>query len=169
MKHLRLIFASLPLLLLLGCYGYGSSDDVVLTDLPPKHYEPVVMGREQFEAAVHMMPAQEITKAGKIYIKDNFLFINDVNKGFHVFNYSDPANPVPLGFLNIPGATDLAIRENVIFINQATDLVTILFDDGANTITVTNRNRDVFPAIQSPTGTLGQVAENEVIIGWEEI
>lgn len=169
MKHLRLIFAGLPLLLLAGCYGYGDGDDVVLTDPAPQQYNAVVMGRTEFEEAVHMMPAKPITKAGKIYIKDDYLFINDVNKGFHVFNYTDPLNPIPLGFLNIPGSTDLAMSDNVMYINQATDLVTMLFQDVGNTVIVTKRNRDVFPALQSPNGTVGQVADNEVVIGWEEI
>ncbi|AWH85231.1 hypothetical protein HYN59_08915 [Flavobacterium album] len=155
--------------MLAGCYGYGSGDDVVLTDPPPASYQAVVMDRGEFEAAVHMMPVQPITKAGKIYIKDNFLFINDVNKGFHVFNYTDPLNPMPLGFLNIPGATDLAMSDNVMYVNQATDLVTMQFQDVGNTVIVTKRNKDVFPVLLSPNGTVGQVADNEVVIGWDEI
>jgi hypothetical protein len=36
--------------------------------------------------------AQPIIKSGKIYIKDDLMFINDVNKGFHVYDYTDPKN-----------------------------------------------------------------------------
>ncbi len=168
MKDLRLVFAMLPLFLLAGCWGMDPDDDVITE--PVQQYEAVVMERDEFENAVQMMPPQAITKAGKIYIKDNFLFINDVNKGFHVYNYTDPANPVPLGFLNIPGSTDVAVRDNIMYINQATDLVTVLYNNGSNTITVVKRNRDVFPEMVSPNGWIEQqVAENEVIIGWEQI
>ncbi len=168
MKHLRLMIAMLALFVLAGCEGYGDPDNVVLTDPAPQQFEPVVMDRDEFEAAVQMMPAQAIEKAGKIYIKNGLLFINDVHKGFHVYNYTDPTNPVPIGFINIPGSTDLAMRAHVIYINQATDLVVMSYsEDGA--ITFGGRNRDVFPTMPSPDGTVDDVADDEVIIGWEVI
>jgi len=169
MKNLRLIFAGLPLLLLAGCWGYGSSDDVVLTNEPPAQYEAVIMDRDSFEDAVKVQPQQTMVKAGKIYIKDQLLFINDVNRGFHIYNYSDPMHPVYRGFLNAPGATDLAMRDDVIYLNQATDLVTMIFEPVGTFVTVTKRNRDVFPPIVSPNGNLLNVADNEVVIGWQEL
>ncbi|MCW4470522.1 hypothetical protein OGH69_16240 [Flavobacterium sp. MFBS3-15] len=168
MKHLRLMLAGLPVLLLAGCEGYGDPDNVVLTTPPPQQFEPIVMNRDEFEAAVQVMPEQAITKAGKIYIKNGLLFINDVRKGFHVYNYTDPANPVPMGFINIPGSTDLAMRAHVIYINQATDLVVMSYSEDG-TITLVGRNRDVFPSMPSPDGTIDNVADDEVIIGWEQI
>lgn len=168
MKLLRLMLAGLPMLLLAGCEGYGNPDNVVFTEEPPQHYEPIVMDRDAFEAAVEVLPAQGITKAGKIYIKNGLLFINDVKKGFHVYNYSDPANPVPLGFINIPGSTDLAMRAHVIYINQATDLVVMSYSEDG-TIELNGRTRNVFPAMPAPDGTTDTVADDEVIIGWEVI
>ncbi|WP_294818974.1 hypothetical protein [uncultured Flavobacterium sp.] len=169
MKYLQLLCCALVLSALAGCEGYGDPDNIVLTVPPPEEYEAITMERSEFEAAVQMMPAQAIVKAGKIYIKDGFLFLNDVNRGFHIYDYSDPASPVALGFLAIPGATDLAMRDNVLLINQATDLVTLLFDAGANNITVMHRNADVFPAMPSPNGSFEDVADNEIIVGWETI
>jgi len=169
MKQFRLLLFGLPIVLLAGCEGYGDGDNVVLTDLPPQQYEPITMDRNEFEAAVQMMPAQAIEKAGKIYIKDGYLFVNDVHKGFHIYDYSNPVDPVPLGFINVPGATDLAVRDNIVYINQATDLVTMQFDTGANAMTLLNRNENVFPSMTSPDGSSENVANDEVIIGWELI
>jgi len=167
MKHLRL-FALLPLLLLVGCWNFGSNENDVVGE-PASLYQAVTMDREAFENAVQIMPPQPVIKSGKIYINGNLLFVNDVNKGFHIYNYADAANPVAIGFLNIPGATDLAMRNTVLFINQATDLVTILYNAGNNTITVTKRNKNVFPQKVAPMGGWEEVSENEIIVDWEAI
>ncbi|OOV18741.1 hypothetical protein [Flavobacterium sp. LM4] len=95
------------------------------------------------------------------------MFINDVNKGFHVYDYSDPKNPVRLQFIKAPGATDLAIIDDVIYINQAVDLVTIKYNSATKKIDITNRNKNVFPQKKSPNGFSGNPRENEIIIDWK--
>ena len=94
------------------------------------------------------------------------MFVNDVNKGFHIYDYSNPKNPIRTNFINVPGATDLAIKGNTIYINQAVDLVTATFNPATKIFTVTNRNRNVFPQKQAPNGFQGYTKENEIIIDW---
>lgn len=162
MQHLKLVFFALPLVLLSGCFGFGSDVN------PPnaQNYEPVIMSRAAFENSVQLLPVQNSTKTGKIYVKEQFLFINEVNKGFHVYNYSDPANPVPIAFIQLLGATDLAVRGHTIFINQAVDLVTLVYNPNANTIAVTHRNPNVFPQKNAPDNSYTAIAPNEIIIDW---
>ena len=160
MKNLYLTFCLMPLLLLQSCIYYNSPE--------PNPHTAVIMQRAEFEAAVQAMPQQEMFKSGKIYIKDNFMFINDVNKGFHVFDYSNAENPIKLGFINIPGATDLAVRNNVIYINQATDLVSISYNPIANTLSVLHRNESVFPQKLSPYGFQADTDADEIVIDWTE-
>lgn len=159
MKHFKFFFFS-AFLLLVGCVG--TEDDF----LAAQNYEAVILNRNAFENSVQALPPQSIIKSGKIYVKDQFLFINEVNKGFHVFNYSNPQNPEPVGFIQILGATDLAVRNNTIYINQAVDLVTLNYNAGTNSITVTKRNRDVFPQKVSPSGEYGIINNGEIIIDW---
>ncbi|MFN3639756.1 MAG: hypothetical protein ACK4UK_02455, partial [Flavobacterium sp.] len=52
----------------------GGSDDDINFNGNNTNFEAVVMEREAFEASFEMLPPQTISKAGKIYIKDNFLF-----------------------------------------------------------------------------------------------
>jgi hypothetical protein len=40
--------------------------------------------------------AQPIIKSGKSAIVDDLMFINDVNKGFHKHDYTDPKKPIRL-------------------------------------------------------------------------
>lgn len=162
MKHFKLLLVP-ALLLLTACVGSVDDDRAVF---PSQNYQAVILDRATFENSVEAMPAQSIVKSGKIYVKDQFLFINEVNKGFHVFDYQNPQNPQPLGFIQILGATDLAVRDNNIYINQAVDLVTLTYNPADNSLTVTKRNKNVFPQKVSPSGQYGVINPNEIIIDW---
>jgi len=131
-----------------------------------QQYKPVIVDRSQLENSISFQNAQPVFKSGKIYIKDNLMFVNDVNKGFHVYDYSNPKSPVRTNFINVPGATDLAIRDNTIYINQAVDLVTATYNITTKKFTVTNRNKNVFPQKQAPNGQSEYTKDNQVIIDW---
>ncbi|MFY0483560.1 hypothetical protein ACI6PS_13260 [Flavobacterium sp. PLA-1-15] len=151
-----------------GCFGPQSNDDDFVNNEPIVNqlFEPIIVTRAEFESSVATLPPQNIVKSGKIYIHENLMFINDVNKGFHVYNYSNPQDPIKIAFIKIPGATDLAIRNNSIYINQAVDLVTFAYNSESNTISITNRNRNVFPQKNPPTGVPAYPEEDEIIIDW---
>jgi len=163
MKHLKLLTILILPLLLTGCWGYNNSDDD-LVFVEPVNYTPVTMTRQAMEASVELMAPTSVVKSGKIYIKDNLLFVNDVNRGFHIYKYNDPSNPVEIAFLQAAGATDLAMRGTTLYINQATDLLTLVYDN--NTIYFIKRNMNVFPQKTAPDGSLGYAADNEIITDW---
>jgi hypothetical protein len=134
---------------------------------PVEQLKPILLDRTTFENSVKTLPTQSIIKSGKIYIKDNLMFVNDSNKGFHVYNYTNPETPVKIGFIQILGATDLAIRDNIIYINQAIDLVTLSYNATNNSIQLLHRNKNVFPQKISPTGSISYEAnENKIVIDW---
>ncbi|MDD2986778.1 hypothetical protein [Flavobacterium sp.] len=132
----------------------------------PPSYNAEIMEREAFENSIQLLPARSVIKSGKIYVKDDYAFINEVNEGFHIFNYSNPENPIPISFLKVPGATDLSIRNNVFYINQAVDLVTLAYQPTSNTYQFLYRNRNMFPQKQSPGGDYTPLTENQIIINW---
>lgn len=158
----------IPFLLLLipifsGCFfcdGCGQGEPM------PDPYTPVILDRTAFENSVQSLPIQNVIKSGKIYIKDNLMFINEVNKGFHVYNYSDPENPIRIGFIQILGATDLAIRDDKVYINQAVDLVTLEYNSSNNSIVIKHRNKNVFPQKPSPNGSIASTNENQIVVDW---
>jgi hypothetical protein len=72
-------------------------------------------------------------------------------------NLSDP-------FYKAPGATDLAIKGNTVYINQAVDLVTATFDPATKNFGLLE-TKNVFPQKQAqmvpwPTN------QDEIIIDW---
>lgn len=149
-------------IMLVSCWG--RVDDNMPLD--KSNYKAVVMKRADFENAVGTLHPKNIIESGKIYIFENFLFITEVNDGFHVFNYQDPTNPIPVKYIKAPGATDLAIRNGVLYINQATDLITLKYNAQTTTFDFMYRNLNVFPQKVSPDGYYEDINSNEVVVNW---
>ena len=45
----------------------------------------------------------DLENPGKIYYKDNYIFIVEELKGIHVYDNTDPSSPVKKAFVNLPG------------------------------------------------------------------
>jgi hypothetical protein len=82
-------------------------------------------------------------KTGKFYFYNNFIFINEKNKGIHIINNEDPQSPQNIAFINIPGNIDMAVRDNILFADNYVDLLTIDIND-INNPTILCRDEDVF-------------------------
>lgn len=70
-----------------------------------------------------------LKNVGKIYIKDNLLFINEKGLGVHVFDNSDPSDPSPLKYIEIPGNVDIAIKGNYMYADMGSGLATLDISD----------------------------------------
>lgn len=86
---------------------------------------PVYMSYSDLRSAVKITTARELNKPGKIYFKDNYIFINEKMEGVHVYDVSDPKNPQNKGFIEIPGNVDIAIKDNILYADSYVDLVAI--------------------------------------------
>lgn len=148
------------------CPPFGDCGDDFIE--PISKYEPVFLERSQFESSVALKNSLAIGISGKIYVKDDLLFINELFKGFHVYDNSDPTNPKSIKFLAVPGATDMAIRNNMIYINQATDLIAISYNYDNTSAALTKRIPNTFPTLRSPDGyDAYDIPENSVVIDWK--
>ena len=116
-----------------------------IADVPPAYYErytPVFMSRETLENSVmYIAGSREMIRTGKIYYRRPYIFVNERYKGVHVINNSDPVHPVNEGFILAPGCIDMAVKGNILYLDNAVDLVS--FDLDAHQ--VTKRIRNVFP------------------------
>ncbi|TXD52411.1 MULTISPECIES: hypothetical protein [unclassified Polaribacter] len=158
------------LIVLICCFSLSScffnwEDNTTTVDPVFSRYDPVVLTVAALENSIEIQDKKEVTEASKIYIIHDFIFINDKRTGFHIFDNSDPSNPIKKKFLKAPGATDIAIRNNVLYINQATDLVVLTFDFTAFTTIVSKRVKNVFPELRSPDGE-SFYEEDKVVVNW---
>jgi len=86
---------------------------------------PVYLSYIDVRSAVKMTTEREMNNPGKIYFKDQYIFINEKMEGVHVYDVSDPANPQNKGFIEIPGNVDIAIKDNILYADSYVDLVSI--------------------------------------------
>ncbi len=107
---------------------------------------PVYMGFNEFRSSFSITEPREISFPGKIYFKDNFLFVNEIGKGIHVIDNSNPANPRKVGFYDIVGNVDMAIRGNILFADSFIDLVAIDISKIDKPVEI-SRIENVFPEI----------------------
>lgn len=159
------LFLLISLISLQSCIHW-EDDDVVYES----NYNPIVQTREVFENSIELQSARPVSNAGKIYVKDQFLFINEKEEGFHIYNNQDPENPEAVSFLKVPGATDLAIRGNTIFVHHYVDLLSIELNLITNEILTMTRTPDVFPQLNSPDGfeaAYFDVSADKIIVGYE--
>ena len=129
--------------ILQSCFFLKNDDDEVIAF--SSVYEPVNLSRTELDNAIQLKPAKTIVNSGKIYVANDLLLVGEKREGFHIFDNSDPQNPTKLRFLEVLGATDVAIRDRTLYLNQATDLVAIQFDLIEETVQVTKRVANTFP------------------------
>ncbi len=125
--------------------------------------EPVYMSYKDFREAVKSESLHTLVNPGKIYYKDNYLYINELMKGIHVYNNTNPASPQYAGFITIPGNVDMVIRGNIMYADSYIDLVAIDITNPASSKEVA-RLKGVFPySVPSydPTYRVGVIDDPE--------
>jgi hypothetical protein len=115
-----LVFLSLALLLA-GCVTSSSEDPEANNESGLK---PVYIALDSVRK-IRFLPARPTTKAGKIYAYGNLLFQNEVSKGIHVVDNSNPDAPKKVGFYQVPLSTEISIRQGFLYTNNGADLVVI--------------------------------------------
>lgn len=142
MKKLLGITATIAILtaLLTGCF------DKTTERITYEANVPVYMSFTEFRNSFQKSDPVEITKPGKMYFKDNFLFVNEVGKGIHVIDNSNPATPEKVVFYEIMGNVDMAISGNILFADSYIDLVSIDISDINNPKEV-GRLLNIFPEV----------------------
>ncbi|MGE5107459.1 MAG: LVIVD repeat-containing protein [Sphingobacteriales bacterium] len=129
-------------------------------------YEPVYKTKSEVLSEIKSSTPSAIKNPGKIYFYGNYIFLNEVNKGIHIIDNSNPSSPVIKAFINVPGNVDIAVRGNTLYADLFTDMVVI---DIANPLNATLKKviPRVFPERVYANGTF--VADsNKVIVDWVE-
>jgi hypothetical protein len=158
-----LLTVTLILFLLPGCF----KDHITRTYVVSR---PVYASKVTVLASINGDASQPIVQTGKIYIKDKFIFLNDIDKGIHIFDNSDPSHPVQTAFLNIPGNEDIAVKGNILYADMYGDLLAIDITD-LHHVQVMNTVRSVFRNQAYFNGRLtilngNFVDSSQVITGW---
>lgn len=165
MKNYSLAFRSTILLLTLIAFN-GCVKDTCKKMYSYSFYKPVYKTTAEVKANIKSNAPKKIDNAGKIYIKGQYIFLNEVDKGIHVIDNSNPSAPVNTAFIDIPGNVDLAVKGNTLYADLYTDLVTIDISDPLHIVTK-KYNEGVFPYRAYSNGFYGDTSK--VIVEWVKI
>lgn len=131
---------------------------------------PIYMSYEDLRSSIKQVEYQDLVKPGKMYFKDDYIFIIEQMKGIHVIDNSNPTSPQKVSFIEIPGTVDIAIKGQILYTDSYVDLVALDLSD-LNNIKEVSRSEDVLPYILPPYDEDYPVAKLDedkgVVIGWE--
>jgi len=127
-------------------------------------YKPVYKARAEVRANIKNNPSINVSEAGKMFVLGNYIFLNEVDKGIHVIDNSNPAAPINKYFINIPGNVDVAVKGNILYADMYSDLVALDISD-PNNIRLSNVVENVFSQRQFAGGFVAD--QTMMIVDWE--
>lgn len=166
MKYAILLLS--VVLLATGCIESGFSPDFEQESV--LGYRPIYANRDTLH--IDLLPPREIGTAGKIYSYGDFLLVNEVGQGVHLYDNSNPKAPTMLRFISIPGNVDVAMKSGILYADSYNDLLAL--EVLSDTVKLLKRLPDVmgfsgeFPAENNVYFECVEEGKGSVI-GWERV
>ena len=158
-------------LVIVGCFFVSCSSD----DQQYEYYtvaKPITLTVEELRASVAILPAQNITESGKIYAYQQYIFVNDKDKGVHIIDNRNPLQPSRINFLKIPLNRDISIKGNYLYADSGMDLVVFNIAE-INNIQMVGRVENVlvnfveYPEEAQLFNWDDYDFQNDIIVDWE--
>ncbi len=166
----------LVLVVVLSFFSCDDEDDGPYADYQVAR--PILMNAIAFKAeAVAIEEPTSIVSSGKIYAYKDYIFVNDVDRGFHVINNQNPSSPKSIAFIKLEGNNDISIKDDKLFADSYGDLV--IFDISVITdIKISSRmvnaiyNNDIWLVnMDFPEADMYDYSNidynKDIVIGWE--
>lgn len=138
------------------------------SDTAPYYYNyvPWFMKRADLKNSVfYSAGGRDMQEPGKIWVLGDKIFVNEKYKGVHIIDNTDPSSPERVGFIVAPGCIDMAVKDDIIYVDNAIDLVA--FDMVRNK--ETGRIPNYFPELRSPEGYSAYPPSDMVVVGWKKV
>ena len=106
-------------------------------------WKPVYSADPSLKNIYYQQGAHPNYNPGNIYVFKEWILQSDIGKGVHIIDKSDPQNAKKIGFIRIPGNTDVSLKGNVMYANNYWDMVALDISDIQH-ITELSRERNAF-------------------------
>ena len=170
MKNIYGVFLGL-MTLFLGCQPVNSDEVPKGPPFDNTAYRPVYATQEAL-TRIETQPPRPLRKPGKIYVRDNYLFVNELGEGIHIINNTDPARPQKIAFLSILANYDLAVKGNYLYADNGRDLVVFDIENPASVKTVKRIEKAIpqydFPPYQNIYFECVDTKKGTVV-SWEKV
>jgi hypothetical protein len=110
-----------------------------------RYFIPIYKTMAEVRANIKSNAPRALEYPGKIYVRGQYIFLNEINRGIHVIDNSNPSQPRNIAFIDIPGNIDIAVKGNTLYADLYTDLVTLDISNPLN-VAVTKITNKVFAA-----------------------
>ncbi|MBL7742735.1 MAG: hypothetical protein JNN00_04585, partial [Chitinophagaceae bacterium] len=130
------------------------------------YYEPVYRTKNEVRANIKSNAPKNIVNTGKLNIYGNYIFLNEIDKGIHVIDNSNPSSPRNIAFVDIPGNMDIAVKGNVLYADLYTDLVAIDISNPSSVV-VKKIIENQFPHRYWGGGFYAD--DSKVIVDWRKV
>lgn len=124
MKKIILLLVIISSMSTQSCFKDDCTSHQTFVQLNPI-YKTVEAIRNEYAVSA----GRELKNPGKIYTYNNYLLINETYEGIHIFDNSNPKNPVNLAFITIAGNRDMAVKANVLYADNGIDLLAVDISD----------------------------------------
>jgi len=134
---------------------------------PQGEYQPVFMSRDDLNRSVfYVAESRPLKNPGKIYSLPPCIYVNELYKGVHIIDNSNPQQPRNEAFIVAPGCVDMAIKGGILYLDNAVDLVA--FDLTAKT--AVKRIENIFPEALPPAGSYvgNRRPEGMILVEWKK-
>ena len=81
------------------------------------------------EEAIAFTEPVPMVNSGKIYAYKNYIFVSDVNLGFHILDNTNSSAPENIGFIKLEGNNDISIKDDRLYADSYGDLVVMDISD----------------------------------------
>lgn len=137
-----------------------------IKDSVKHHYKikvPVYALKADVYNNIHSNAPQSISNPGKMFLLGNSLYVTEKNKGIHILDNSNPAQPVPQAFIPIPMNEDVAVKDQVLYADCGADML-LLDVSNPSSVSLIKYIPNAFPSKQYQLGYF--VDSTRVIVDW---
>lgn len=114
-------------------------------------------------SSIKMSSPLPMNTTGKIYLYKDYLFINEPNKGIHIYDNANPSSPKALGFIPIVGNFDLGVQNDLLYADNIVDLITIDISNISKPVLI-DRQKDVFAVKYIMNGVESSTIRDENLV-----
>jgi hypothetical protein len=166
MKKIKTLRSFLIIIALLPVAFSACLKDKCSSKYSYTYFVPVYHTKADVRANIKSNAPREIGTTGTFYIYGNYIFLNELDKGVHVIDNTNPLQPRNVAFIDIPGNRELAVKGNILYADLYTDLVAIDISNPSS-ISVKKILDFVFPERTYVNGFSPD--QSKIIVDWRRV
>ncbi len=129
-------------------------------------YSPIYTSWETYPSLIKSIDTAAVENIGKVYHYENYTFVNEKDKGQHVYEKDSGGTLIYKAFISIPGNNDIQIIDDALLADSYSLMLSIDITDIQNVI-VTKIIKKALPIVYIHGSTMTD-SDKGVVTDWKE-